>query len=106
MEQLKERMKNKLNLIKQQTKREFQAAVESEVSERQQEPEQASNRTTTVAFSSRNSTDDRIQSPQYIKEVEIDEEGTWDEFSFGTNPDTSERTRELQSHNSGLGSEP
>lgn len=95
MEELKERMKNKLNLIKQQTKRDFEAAIESEVSERQQEQIQMSSRTMTVTVSSRNSAEEQIQSPQYIKEVEIDEEGTWDEFSFGTNPETSERLREV-----------
>jgi len=46
------------------------------------------------------------QSPQYIKEVEIDEDGTWDEFSFGTNPETSERVRASLSQNSMFGSEP
>jgi hypothetical protein len=45
-------------------------------------------------------------SPQYIKEVEIDEDGTWDEFSFGTNPETSERVRASLSQNSMFGSEP
>jgi hypothetical protein len=42
-------------------------------------------------------------SPDQIKQVEIDEEGTWDEFSFGTNPDTSDRLREdsMASFNSG-----
>lgn len=88
MEALKAKMQQQLNAIKQQHKEEYESAVDSERTERLSE-RQSTDRTTVTTKTEKSF--GLTPSPSRIQQVSIDEEGTWDEFSFGTTPDTSER---------------
>ena len=90
MEELKNRMKNKLSQIKQQHRQDYESAVEVEITERNTD-RQFSSRTT---ITNPSNTNGLSPSTDCIKEADTLQEGTWDEFSFGTNPDTTDRIRE------------
>lgn len=93
-------MKSKLNQIKQQHKQDYESAVDTERTERYTDRDSTGRTSITHKTESH---PELSPSPQCIKQVEIDEEGTWDEFSFGTNPETTERLRmdSIEAFNSG-----